>query len=110
MEMTFGSKYSSISLRGSLDHRHDAGLDRLGQVGSCIDDVGQVGVIQVPGTDPTVRWRSRCPFEGGRSSRRQPGLWGSSTSFYPLTYERPVGWDGASEGSPRPPKRPIAGS
>src|SRR5208283_1427048 len=82
----------------------------LGQVGPCIDNVGQVGVIQVPGTDPTVRWRSRCPFEGGRSSRRQPGRWGSSTSFYPLTYERPVGWDGAGEGSPRPPERPFAGS
>jgi len=31
---------------GRLDHRHDAGADRLGQVGPCIHDGGKAWVIE----------------------------------------------------------------
>ena len=74
-----------------LDHRHDSGLGRLGQLGPGIDHSGQVQVIPVPGTDPAARRRNRRFFEGGRSNRRQPGRWNSSTSIYPLTTRAPSG-------------------
>jgi hypothetical protein len=32
------------SLRGSLDHRHDAGADRFGKSIPCVDDGGQLRV------------------------------------------------------------------
>jgi len=71
---------------------------------------GQAGVIPVPEIDPAPRWRNRRLSEGERSSPRQPGRWSSSTSIYPLTMGGAVRWDGAGEGSPRPPERPFAGS
>ncbi len=80
--------------RGGLDHRHDDGLDQLGQLRPGIDQGGRVGVIPVPGTDPATRWRNRRPTGGGRSSRRQPGRWSSSTSIYPLTTPAPSGGTG----------------
>ena len=77
-----------------LDHRHDAGLHRLGQLGPGIDHCGQVEVIPVPGTEPAPRWRNRRLSEDGLSRRRQPGRWNSSTSIYPLTTRAPSGGTG----------------
>jgi len=34
----------SLFSRGGLDHRHDVGLQGLGQVGPCFDHTGKVGV------------------------------------------------------------------
>ena len=68
--------------------------DRLGQLGLGIDDVGQVGVIAVPRSDPAARWRNRRLSEGGRSRSRQRCRWNSPSSLYPLTTSAPSGGTG----------------
>ncbi len=75
-----------------LDHRHDASLDRLGQLRPGIDHGGQVAVTGFLPSDPADSGRSRGSYGVGHRSPASQPIWCLS-SVYPFTMVA-VRWDG----------------